>query len=124
MLNAMMADGQTDLALKLVIVMLLAVASYFLLFATFFSFVDEVHDNGNALLVKMDDKNFTVPLQDIRSISYVHDGNPPKVTVILKQGSYSHLGKEFSFMPLTELGPFQKNEKITALVNRVERLQD
>ncbi len=123
-INSMMAEGQPDLLLKLVIVALLLIASYFLLFATFFKFVDEVIDQGTSLAVKQGDKPITITLKDIRSITYAHDGNPPTVTVHLKTGKGGKLGQKFSFMPITELGPFKKNEKITNLINRVERLQN
>jgi hypothetical protein len=108
-------------SILLVIPLLLAVFVIALMRKMLWDLVDEVHDCGDALIIKNGDRQERVALSDIMNVSATLLINPPRVTLRLVRPS--QFGTEISFMPIrrTTLNPFAKSEYIDDLIVRVDR---
>ena len=80
--------------------------------------VDEVVDEGDALLVRNDHREERISLSDIAKVRYGSLFNPGKVTLTLsKPGAF---GTEIAFLPPTRFFPFAGSPAIQGLIKRVE----
>lgn len=95
----MIAKQQNDFAF-LLIPALMAVFGYFLMKA-FFYLVDEIWDDGDALLVRNRGMETRIPLNNIINVSNASFTNPPRITLTLREPSV--FGKEITFSPQLDL---------------------
>src|SRR5262245_1550488 len=63
----------------------MAAVGYFIMRALVFDLVDEVLDDGDALIVRNGGQESRVPLSDIMNVGYSAMVNPPRVTLLLRQ---------------------------------------
>src|SRR5262249_44021078 len=84
-----------------------------------FDLVDEVWDDGAALIVKDKGREDRIALSNIVNISYSPLVNPPRVTLTLRQPT-NHFGTEISFSAPIRFVPFAKSELIEELIRRVD----
>jgi hypothetical protein len=80
--------------------------------------VDEVFDEGDALLVKNNHREERIALSDIAGIRYGSLFNPGKVTVILRKPGI--FGAEIGFLPPTRFFPFAGSPVIRDLTKRID----
>jgi hypothetical protein len=85
----------------------------------FFSPVDEVYDDGDALVVRNAGCEERVMLSNIINIGYSTMTNPARITLTLREpGS---LGKNITFIPPQRFAPFYRSPIIDELIERVDR---
>ncbi|HON58280.1 MAG TPA: hypothetical protein PLT45_01965 [Smithella sp.] len=96
-----------------------AAVGYFLMKYLVFDLFDEVYDEGASLLFKNKGRTLRVNLSDIKNVSYSVLINPPRVTLSLRHRT--EFGDELSFSPRGGLIPFQKNQDILDLIDRIDR---
>jgi hypothetical protein len=92
----------------------------FVLHKLFRDLVDEVWDDGNALVVKHEGRETQIPLAEIINIGYCGMMNPPRATLTLR--NTTDLGKEVSFVVQRPFvfTPFARNPIIDELILRVD----
>jgi hypothetical protein len=111
-------DSTADVMIVVVSVFL-ATVGYFIMKNLVFDLVDEVYDEGSALLFKNNGKTVRVNLTDIKNVNYAVVVNPPRVTLSLR--CKTEFGDEISFSPPASLIPFKKNQDIEELIDRIDR---
>jgi hypothetical protein len=87
-----------------------------------FDLVDEVWDDGDALVVRNAGTEQRVPLRNIINIGYSLLTNPERVTLTLRDAG--PLGREVTFMPMRRPFSFRwlsRNPIIDELIERVDR---
>ena len=92
---------------------------YFLMKKLVWDLIDEVYDEGTALLFRNKGMEFRVNLRDIKNVSYTTMVNPPRVTLSLRY--QTELGDELSFSPPSNWIPFKKNKDIVLLIDRIDK---
>ena len=100
----------------------MAVIGYMLFRRMLFDLVDEVWDDGDALVVKNAGVEERVPLRNIINIGYSLLTNPERVTLTLRDAGA--LGEEITFMPLARPFSFRwlsRNPVIDELIGRVDQ---
>jgi hypothetical protein len=106
----------------LLVPLLMTVIGYVLFRRLLFDLVDEVWDDGDALIVKNAGVEERVSLRNIINIGYSLLTNPERVTLTLREpGS---LGKEITFMPLSRTFSFRwmsRNPLVDELIERVDQ---
>lgn len=102
----------------LLVFVFMAVVGYIMFRKLLFDAVDEVHDDGDSLLLRNGSEQVRVNLRDIKNISYSPWVNPPRVTLSLRHAT--PLGDEVSFLAESTMIPFVKNKKIVDLIDRVD----
>lgn len=95
------------------------VFGYFLMKKLVWDLIDEVYDEGTALLFRNRGKEFRVNLKDIKNVSYTTMLNPPRVTLSIRYPT--DLGDELSFSPPASWNPFKKNKDIEVLIDRIDK---
>jgi hypothetical protein len=106
----------------LLVPVVMAVIGYALFRRLLFDLVDEVWDNGDALIVKNAGVEERVPLRNIINIGYSLLTNPERVTLTLRDAG--PFGKEITFMPLPRSFSFRwlsRNPIIDELIERVDQ---
>jgi hypothetical protein len=83
-----------------------------------FDLVDEVWDDGAALVVRDKGREDRIALSNIMNISYSPLINPPRVTLTLRQPS--NFGSEITFSAPVRFLPFAKSPLIEDLIRRVD----
>jgi hypothetical protein len=96
----------------------MAVIFYTVMKKLCFDLVDEVWDDGDALIVRNGTTQERIPLSGIKNVSYTHLINPPRVTLSLRQPG--NLGSELSFCAPVQLMPFAKSQNILELIDRID----
>ena len=96
----------------------MAVFGYFLMKRLVFDLVDEVWDDGDALLIRNGKKGDRILLSNIINVSYSTSTNPPRVTLTLREPSA--FGKEVAFSPPSRWLPFAKHPIISELIERID----
>jgi hypothetical protein len=91
---------------------------YFIIKKLIADLVDEVWDDGDALVVKNRDQEQRIALSDIKNVSYSPFINPPRVTLSLRRPTI--FGDEITFGAPVRLVPFSKSPVITDLIERVD----
>jgi hypothetical protein len=97
---------------------IMAVVGIFIMRKLVFDLVDEVWDDGDALLVKNRSEEERIPLSDIKNVSYSPYMNPPRVTLSLRQPS--RFGEQVTFAAPIRLVPFATSPVINELIERVD----
>ena len=92
---------------------------YFLMKKLVWDLIDEVYDEGTALLFRNRGQEFRVMLKDIKNVSYTIMMNPPRVTLSIRYPT--DLGDELSFSPPASWNPFKKNQDIEVLIDRIDK---
>jgi|SRR5215475_4519239 len=98
---------------------LMVLFGYFIMKKLVFDLVDEVWDDGSALVVRNSGQEDRVALSNIINISYSPLSNPPRVTLMLRQPS-NCFGTEISFSAPIRLIPFTKSPLVEDLIRRVD----
>jgi hypothetical protein len=101
-----------------VVPVFMAIIFYTLFKKLIFDLVDEVWDDGDALVVRNGSAEERIPLGSIKNVSYATMVNPPRVTLSLRQPS--QFGSEVSFCAPFQLVPFKKSAVIEALIDRID----
>lgn len=123
-LAALLASRRTHVEVipMLIAPVVMAVIGYMLFRRILFDLVDEVWDDGDALVVKNAGMEERVPLRNIINIGYSLLTNPERVTLTLRDAGA--LGKEITFMPLPRPFLFRwlsRNPIIDELIGRVDQ---
>ena len=106
----------------LIIPVLISIVGYVLFRTLLFHLVDEVWDDGDALVVKSAGVEERVPLSNIINIGYSVLTNPERVTLTLR--AVGPLGKEITFAPVRRPFSFRwmsRNPIIGELIERVDQ---
>jgi hypothetical protein len=103
-----------------VIVPLVMIAfGYFLMQKLVFDLVDEVWDDGDALVVKNRGQEQRIALADIKNVNYSPFVSPPRVTLSLRRPTV--FGEQITFCAPLRLAPFSQSPVIADLIERVDR---
>jgi hypothetical protein len=103
-----------------VIVPLVMIAfGYFLMQKLVFDLVDEVWDDGDALVVKNRGQEQRIALADIKNVNYSPFVSPPRVTLSLRRPTV--FGEQITFCAPVRLAPFSQSPVIADLIERVDR---
>ena len=92
---------------------------YFVMKKLVFDLVDEVWDDGEALLIKNRGQEERVALRDIKNVSYSTVINPPRVTLSVRQPTT--FGDQIAFVAPVRLVPFSTSPIIADLIERVDQ---
>jgi len=92
---------------------------YFLMQELVFDLIDEVWDDGDALVVKNGGQEQRVALSDIKNVNYSPFVNPPLVTLSLRRPTV--FGEQITFCAPVRLVPFSSSPVIADLIDRVDR---
>jgi hypothetical protein len=85
---------------------IMAIVGFFVMKKLVFDLVDEVWDDGDALVVKNDGQEQRIPLGDIKNVSYSAYMNPPRVTLLLRRTTV--FGDQINFGALFGSFHFQR----------------
>ena len=96
----------------------MAVIGYVIMKKLIFDLVDEVWDDGAALVVRDKGREDRIALSNIMNVSYSPLINPPRVTLMLRQPS--NFGSEINFIAPLRFIPFAKSPLIEDLIRRVD----
>jgi hypothetical protein len=102
----------------LILPVLMVVFGYFMMKKLIFDLVDEVWDDGSALVVRNRGQDDRIALSNIINVSYSPLINPPLVTLMLRQPSV--FGTEISFSAPVRFMPFTKSPLLEDLIRRVD----
>jgi len=97
---------------------LLGLYGIFLMKKLVFDLVDEVFDDGDALVVRNRDMEERIALSNIVNVSYSQFVNPPRVTLLLRNPSL--FGERVSFCAPTRFNPFSSSPMIDDLIRRID----
>ena len=100
----------------------MVIVGYALFRRLLFDLVDEVWDDGDALLIRNASMEERVPLRNIINIGYSSFSNPERVTLTLREAGT--LGKEIVFMPVPRGFTFRwlsRNPIIDELIELVDQ---
>jgi hypothetical protein len=97
---------------------IMAVVGIFIMRKLVFDLVDEVWDDGDALLVKNRGEEERILLSDVKNVSYSPYMNPPRVTLSLRRPS--RFGEQVTFAAPIRLMPFATSPVINELIERVD----
>jgi hypothetical protein len=96
----------------------LTIFGFFILKFLVFDLLDEVWDEGEALLLRNDGQEDRIPLTNIINVSHATFTNPPRITLTLRHPC--RFGKDVTFSPLARLNPFSKDPIAVELIERVD----
>jgi hypothetical protein len=99
---------------------LMAVFGYFLFKMTVFDLVDEVWDDGDALVVRNKGIEQRVPFSEIMNVSSSEMHNPPRITLLLRKPC--RLGREFTFSLPLRWWPFSRHPLVNELIERADEV--
>jgi hypothetical protein len=83
-----------------------------------FDLVDEVCDDGDALVVKNRGQEQRIALADIKNVNYSPFVSPPRVTLSLRRPTV--FGEQITFCAPVRLVPFSQSPVIADLIERVD----
>jgi len=111
--------GDQAMVLGFVVVpVLMAVFGYVIMKKLVFDLVDEVWDDGAALVIRNRGQEDRVRLSDIINVSYSPLINPPRVSLMLRKPSL--FGTEVTFSAPVRFIPFAKSPVVEDLIRRVD----
>ena len=96
----------------------MGVVGYVMMKKLILDLVDEVWDDGAALIVRNKSREDRIALSNIMNVSYSPLINPPRVTLMLRQPS--NFGSEISFSAPVRFVPFARSPVIEDLIRRVD----
>ena len=105
----------------LAVPVMMIIVGYALFRRLYSGLVDEVWDDGDALIAKNAGAEERVPLSHVMNIGYSMFTNPERITLMLREAS--PLGKEITFIPLSAGFSFRwlsRNPIIDELIQRVD----
>jgi hypothetical protein len=105
----------------LLVPVFLAIFGYFSMKKFVFDLVDEVLDDGDALIIRNGGTEERVALADIINVSYSQFTNPPRVTLSLRNPG--QFGYRVSFCTPAYFSPFRvfsTNPTIDELIERID----
>lgn len=118
-LGEMRANNEFNIAL-LIGPLAMAVFGYFFMKRLLFDLVDEVWDDGDALIVKNKRQEERIPLKGIVNVSDSTLMNPPRITLTLRQPC--RFGSEITFSPIAKFfGFLSRNPVAIELIERIDR---
>jgi hypothetical protein len=86
-----------------------------------FDLVDEVLDDGDALVVKNNGQEQRIPLADIKNLNYTILVSPPRVTLSLRRPVF---GDKVTFSPPVPFIPFATSPIIDELIERIDAARE
>jgi hypothetical protein len=101
-----------------IVPIIMTVVGYSLMKKLVFDLVDEVLDDGSALIVKNGRQEERIALSDIMNVNYSAYMNPPRVTLSLRRPSV--FGDRISFCAPTRFVPFATSPVIDELITRID----
>jgi hypothetical protein len=102
----------------LVMPIVMMVFGYFIMKKFIFDLVDEVWDDGDALVVKNRDQTERIALADIKNVNYAALINPPRATLSLRRPSV--FGDKVTFCAPIRFVPFSTSPIIDELIERID----
>ena len=84
-----------------------------------FDLLDQVFDDGNALVLKSGGREERVALADIKNVGYSPFMNPPRVVLSLRRNTV--FGDEVAFCAPVRMMPLGTSPVVTDLIERVDR---
>jgi hypothetical protein len=87
-----------------------------------FDLVDEVLDDGDALVAKNNGQEQRIALADITNVSYAAMTSPPRVVLSLRHPTV--FGDEVAFCAPVQIMTFSQSPLIADLIKRVERARE
>ncbi len=113
----------TQAALPFVIIPVVMMGfGYLLMRKLVFDLVDEVLDDGDALVVKNRRQEERIPLVDIKNVSYTVLISPPRVTLSLRRPTI--FGNQVTFCPPVRFVPFATSSIINELIERIDSARE
>jgi hypothetical protein len=112
------SSGQAPQPFFFIMPIIMMAVGYFIMKKMVFNLVDQVFDEGDALLVKNGSQEDRILLSDITNISYAQMMNPPQVTLSLRQPT--SFGDKVTFCAPTRFIPFATSPVIDDLIKRVD----
>jgi hypothetical protein len=103
----------------LIVPAIMAVFGFIIMRKLVFDLVDEVWDDGDALVVKNGVQEQRVALSDIKNVSYSPFVNPPRVTLSLRRSTV--FGEQITFVAPVRFVPFSTSPIIDELIDRIDR---
>jgi hypothetical protein len=103
----------------LIVPVMMGVVGYLLFRRLLFDLVDEVWDDGEALVARNGGVEQRIPLHSIINVGFSTLTRPERVT--LRLGESGPLGPEVTFMPPLRFVSFGRNPVIDELIGRVDR---
>jgi hypothetical protein len=97
----------------------MAIFGYFIMRKLVFDLVDEVRDDGDALIVRNRYQEERISLSNIMNVSYSSLGSPPRVTLSLREPSIN-FGDKISFCAPIRFLPFSTSPIIDELIKRID----
>jgi hypothetical protein len=105
-----------------IIPILLGGFGYYLMQKLIFDLVDEVWDDGDALVVKNRDHEQRIALADVKNLNYTVLTSPPRVTLSLRRPTV--FGDSITFCPPVRFVPFAKSSVINELIERIDAARE
>ena len=87
-----------------------------------FDLVDEVWEDGDALVVKNRHQQQRIDLADIKNVNYAPLSSPPRVTLSLRRPTV--FGEQISFCAPVRMVPFTTSPVIDELIERVDAARE
>jgi hypothetical protein len=111
-------NNRTPLLPFIIMPALMVVIGYFIMKKLVFDLVDEVWDDGSALVVRNKGREDRIALSNIVNVSYSEYVNPPRVTLMLRQPS--NFGSKISFSAPVRFVPFAESPVVEELIRRAD----
>ena len=105
-------------AFSILVTLVMIAVGYVTMRLLVFDMIDQVFDDGDALILKNRGKEERVALSDVQNVRYSAMISPPRV--VLSLGRPTIFGTRVAFCAPISMMPFQKSEAITDLIARVE----
>lgn len=102
-----------------ILVVALAAAGTLFMRKLLFDLLDQVFDDGAALVLKKGDRQERVALGDIESVHYSRFVNPPRIVLTLRRSTI--FGDRVAFLPPLEAMPILGSDVARDLTVRTER---
>jgi hypothetical protein len=97
----------------------MAVFGYIFMRMFMFDLLDQVFDDGDALVLRNGGREERVALSDIKNVGCSPFINPPRVVLSLRRGTI--FGDEVAFCAPMRVMPFVNSPVVTDLIERVDR---
>ena len=109
-----LADGPIPLLAPVVMIPI----GYFMMKKLVFDLLDEVDDDGDALIVKNAGRSDRVALSDVVNVNFSPFVNPPRVTLTLRKPSV--FGDQISFCAPMRFMSFTAHPVVDDLIRRID----
>jgi hypothetical protein len=112
-------SGQTPPFPFLIVPIIMVGFGYFLMKKLVFDLVDEVSEDGDALVVKKGGQEERILLSDIKNVNYSVMTSPPRVVLSLRRPTV--FGDQIAFCAPVRFIPFATSPIIDDLINRIDQ---